>query len=51
MLPFVFEWHWDWGHVIFFGLFYGAVSTIGLGLLIVAGKTAWDLFRGLDHHH
>jgi len=51
MLPFVFEWHWDIGHIIFFGLFYGALSAIGLGLTIVAGKTVWDIVRGRDVHH
>ncbi|MBW1713764.1 MAG: hypothetical protein JRJ59_11510 [Deltaproteobacteria bacterium] len=51
MLPFVWEWHWDLGRIIFMGLFYLCLSAIGLGLLIVAGKTLLDILTGTDHKH
>jgi hypothetical protein len=51
MLPFCFEWHWDVGHVIFFGLFYMALTVISLGLAYCFGKTFYDLYTGAELHH
>ncbi|MEW5914660.1 MAG: hypothetical protein AB1814_19050 [Thermodesulfobacteriota bacterium] len=49
MLPFVFEWQWDIGHIVFFGLFFGVVSVVFgvLGLTIL--KTILDLWSGKIH--
>jgi hypothetical protein len=33
MFPFVFEWGWDAGRLIFMGLLYAVLGAIGLGLL------------------
>jgi len=49
MFPFAFEWHWDIGHFIFFGLFYGALTVIGLTLAGVFFKTGKDLASGHAH--
>lgn len=32
MFPFCFEWQWDLGHLIFFGLFYAALVVIGFNI-------------------
>lgn len=49
MVPFAFEWHWDLGHMVFFGLFYGALTVIGLGLAATFLKTVKDLWSGHAH--
>ena len=46
MLPFLFEWHWDIGHLIFFGAFYGVLTAIGLGLGYAFIKTFIQMMRG-----
>ncbi len=51
MFPFVFEWQWDIGHFFFFGLWYLVLTVMGLGLMIVAGKTKKDIDSGADPHH
>lgn len=52
MLPIVFEWHWDLGHIIFMGLFYLALGVISLGLGYCLVATFWDLIGGRhDPHH
>ncbi len=50
MLPFAFEWHWDIGHFIFFGLFYLALTVISLGVLYVVGSALKDYYQGLNPH-
>ncbi len=52
MLPFCFEWQWDVGHVIFFGLFYTALGVISLGLGAALFMTFRQLYSGaeLPHH-
>lgn len=50
MLPFAYEWHWDIGHIIFFGLFYLALTVISLGVLYVVGSTLKDYYKGLNPH-
>jgi hypothetical protein len=51
MLPIVFEWHWDMGHIIFMGLFYAALTVIGLGLIYCLMTTVKDLSAGKMYHH
>ncbi len=45
MIPWNFEWHWDIGHFIFFGLFYAALAGILLGLVLAAFMTIKHLKR------
>lgn len=39
MFPFVFEWGWDAGRLIFMGLLYMVLGAIFLGLLYAFVKT------------
>jgi hypothetical protein len=43
MFWFVFDWVWDAGHAIFFGLWYAVIVAIGVGLFFVIGRTVADL--------
>ncbi|MBU0514859.1 MAG: hypothetical protein KJ621_08810 [Proteobacteria bacterium] len=43
MIPWNFEWAWDIGHYIFFGLFYACVGGIVLGLGVAAFMTVKNL--------
>lgn len=51
MFPFAFEWHWDIGHLVFFGVFYAALTVIGITLVATIIKTAKDLASGHGHGH
>ena len=44
MFPFVFEWGWDAGRLIFMGLVYLVLGVISLGLLYAFVKT-WLTLR------
>ena len=44
MLPFAFEWHWDLGHVVFFGLFYSALIVIAFNVVQALFFTFADLY-------
>jgi hypothetical protein len=48
MFPFVFEWTWDAGRLIFMGLLYLVLGAIGLGLLYAFAKT-WLKLRNRDN--
>jgi hypothetical protein len=50
MLPFAFEWAWNIDHGIFFGLFYLALTVIGLGLVGALAMTFYDLYSGKEVH-
>jgi hypothetical protein len=43
MIPWNFEWAWDIGHYIFFGLFYAAVAAIFVGLIVAVFMTVKHL--------
>jgi hypothetical protein len=43
MVPFVFEWEWEIGRLIFMGLLYMVLGAISLGLLYALVKTWVDL--------
>ncbi|MEA3358475.1 MAG: hypothetical protein U9R17_03575 [Thermodesulfobacteriota bacterium] len=43
MVPFVFEWEWDAGHLIFMGLLYMVLGAISLGMIYAFIKTWLDL--------
>ena len=49
MFPFSFEWHWDIGHMVFFGVFYAALTVIGITLVATIFKTGKDLASGHAH--
>lgn len=54
MFPFAFEWRWDLGHLIFFGLFYLALGTLIMSLAYTFFVTLLDLYLGrssLAKHH
>ena len=55
MVPFVYEWHWDIGHIVFMGLFYTALGIVVMGLMYCIAMTFKDMFTGnLEsgwHHH
>jgi hypothetical protein len=47
MFPFVFEWGWDVGRLIFMGLLYMVLGAIGFGLLYAFVMT-WLKLTGRD---
>ena len=49
MLPFCFEWHWDIGHLVFFGLFYAALAVMGASLLVAFLYTMKALLSPSDN--
>jgi len=51
MFWFVWEWAWDAGHCIFYGLWYAVLIAIGIGLLFVAARTGLMIFLDKDVHH
>ncbi len=55
MFPFAFEWQWDLGHLVFFGLLFLALGVLGLSLAYAFFMTQLDLWLGRtsasqDHH-
>ena len=53
MWPSIFEFHWDTGHMIFFGVFYAVVIAIATSLVYVFIKSIVDSFNddeGASHH-
>ena len=53
MWPSIFEFHWDTGHMIFFGAFYAVVIAIATALVYVFTKSIVDSFNddgGASHH-
>ena len=52
MLPGVFEWMWDPGHVIFMGIVWAVILIFLSGLIYVLGKSFQDSARdpeGIDN--
>jgi hypothetical protein len=45
VLPTIFEFHWDAGHMIFFGAFYAVLTVALTSLLYVAVKSLIDVYR------
>lgn len=45
MLPTTFEFRWDAGHMIFFGVFYAVVIVVLTSLFFVVAKSITDLYR------
>lgn len=52
MLPTVFEFTWDAGHMIFFGVFYAVIAVMVTSLLFITAKSVSDVYRTLnsDNH-
>ncbi|NQU08542.1 MAG: hypothetical protein HQ583_08275 [Candidatus Abyssubacteria bacterium] len=53
MWPSIFEFHWDTGHMIFFGVFYAVVIAIATSLGYVFIKSIVDSFnddKDASHH-
>ncbi|GAB4352458.1 MAG: hypothetical protein Kow0099_36660 [Candidatus Abyssubacteria bacterium] len=49
MLPTTFEFRWDTGHMIFFGLFYAVVAVVVTSLFFVVAKSVTDVYRTLKY--
>ena len=47
MLPTAFEFRWDAGHMIFFGLFYAVVVVIITSFSYVVIKSMVDVYRSM----
>ena len=42
MFPFIFEWVWDIGHLLFFGGLWYAVGILGAGMAYCIAKATYD---------
>ncbi|MBF0100466.1 MAG: hypothetical protein HQK77_06110 [Desulfobacterales bacterium] len=52
MFPFVFEWVWDEGHLMFFGGMWYAIIILGLGMTYCMIRAILDCTKqDQDHHH
>ena len=52
MFPFIFEWVWDIGHLLFFGGFWYAIGILGAGMTYCIVKSAIDAMNDTgDNHH
>jgi len=52
MWPTIFEFSWDTGHMIFFGVFYAVVIVIATSLVYAVTRSVVDTFNGnADVHH
>ncbi|GAB4331575.1 MAG: hypothetical protein Kow0099_02910 [Candidatus Abyssubacteria bacterium] len=45
MWPTIFEFSWDTGHMIFFGVFYAVVIVISTSLIYAVVKSLVDVFH------
>lgn len=45
MLPTIFEFRWDAGHMIFFGVFYAVIAVMVTSLLFITAKSVTDVYR------
>jgi len=50
MLPIAFEWQWNIDHGVFFGLFYLALTVVGMGITAALAMTFYDLYSGKEPH-
>lgn len=52
MFPFIFEWVWDAGHIMFFGAMWYVILILSAGLSYCLGKSVQDTIKGGgDDHH
>ena len=47
MFPTAFEFRWDAGHMIFFGVFYSVVIVVLTSLLFVTAKSVSEVYRNM----
>ena len=45
MLPFIFDWHWTIGRIVFMGLFYAALGAVSLAVGFSVFKTIIDMMN------
>lgn len=48
MLPTIFEFRWDAGHMIFFGVFYTVIAVMVTSLIFITAKSVTDVYRTLN---
>jgi len=48
LLPTAFEFHWDAGHMIFFGAFYAVIAVVFVSLSYVAVKSLIAVYRNIN---
>ena len=52
MWPTIFEFSWDTGHMIFFGVFYAVVIVIATSIVYAVTRSVVDMFNGnASAHH
>jgi len=51
MLPTVFEFRWDAGHMIFFGVFYAVIAVVVTSLLFITAKSVTDVYRSMKSNN
>jgi hypothetical protein len=51
MWPTIFEFSWDTGHMIFFGVFYAVVIVISTSLIYAMVKSLVDIFNANGKNH
>jgi hypothetical protein len=53
MFPFIFEWVWDMGHIVFMGGLWYAVSILGMGMTYCIIKAVIDTSKNETNgsHH
>jgi hypothetical protein len=52
MWPTIFEFSWDTGHMIFFGVFYAVVIVIATSIVYAVTRSIVDAFNGnADNGH
>ena len=51
MWPTIFEFSWDTGHMIFFGVFYAVVIVLATTLVYAVVKSAVDVFNNNGDKH
>jgi hypothetical protein len=51
MWPTIFEFSWDTGHMIFFGVFYAVLITITTSIVYAVAKSMVDTFNGNGDVH
>ena len=45
MFPFIFEWVWDIGHLLFFGGCWYDIGILGAGMTYCIAKAAYDTVK------
>jgi hypothetical protein len=51
MWPTIFEFSWDTGHMIFFGVFYAVVIVLATSVTYAVARSIVDMFSRSAHLH